>query len=58
MRGSEGMGSSLKLVQLWGGAAEIAVPKVMNDMSDIRPVPDNQEASLYMSSAGSAFNAQ
>ena len=44
--GSEGMASPLKLVQLWGGAAEIAVPKLMNDMSDIRPVPDNQEASL------------
>lgn len=47
MMGNKGMASPLKLVQLWGGAAEIAVPKVMIDMSDIRPVPDNQEASLY-----------
>ncbi|CAL5226867.1 g9739 [Coccomyxa viridis] len=48
MMGNKGMASPLKLVQLWGGAAEIAVPKVMIDMSDIRPVPDNQE--VYMNS--------
>ncbi|EIE24757.1 Mog1p/PsbP-like protein [Coccomyxa subellipsoidea C-169] len=33
----------LQQVQLFGGAAEIAVPSRFEDVSNIRPVPDNQE---------------
>lgn len=47
--GNEGIGSPLRSVQLWGGAAEISLPRCMIDASDIRPVPDNQEVHLYMS---------
>lgn len=33
----------LQKVQLFGGAAEIALPSRFADVSNIRPVPDNQE---------------
>ncbi|BDA49170.1 probable ran guanine nucleotide release factor [Coccomyxa sp. Obi] len=33
----------LQAVQLFGGAAEIALPSRFADVSNVRPVPDNQE---------------
>jgi hypothetical protein len=37
------MGEDLRKVELYGGAAEVALPQRFVDVSTIRPVPDNQE---------------
>ena len=47
---SDGTGMSFKQVQLWGGAADMAVPERLIDVSGIRPVPDNQEVDFIWKS--------
>lgn len=37
----------LQTVQLFGGAAEIALPSRFTDVSNVRPVPDNQEVERH-----------
>ncbi len=37
----------LQTVPLFGGAAEIALPPRLADVSNIRPVPDNQEVDMH-----------
>ena len=39
----EGIIESLPLRQLFGGAVTIGVPARLVDVSEFRPVPDNQE---------------
>ena len=34
---------SMKSVELWGGAMIAKVPSAFRDISDLVPVPDNQE---------------
>lgn len=41
------MADPLRPVELFGGAAEIAIPERLQDVSAFRPVPNNQEVGKY-----------